>query len=115
MKMSYLSRTVFGSLLMATVLLPGWSEPGKPSAVAPVASAQETQVNKAIPASKQPAQGGGKKAERVGSVDDKALVNAAGNTANWLMYGRTYDANRYSPLDQINKKNVKRLIPVWTF
>ena len=31
------------------------------------------------------------------------------------MYGRTYDAHRYSPLNQINTKNVNRLIPVWTF
>ena len=31
------------------------------------------------------------------------------------MYGRTYNAHRYSPLKQINKKNVARLIPVWTF
>ena len=31
------------------------------------------------------------------------------------MYGRTYDAHRYSPLKQINTKNVARLIPAWTF
>jgi alcohol dehydrogenase (cytochrome c) len=61
------------------------------------------------------AQAGGKKTELVGSVNDKHLLDAAGNNANWLMYGRTYDANRYSPLDLINKKNVKRLIPAWTF
>src|SRR5207253_5809507 len=54
-------------------------------------------------------------AEPVGNVDDKTLLGAGKNTANWLMYGRTYDANRFSPLDQINKKNVKRLLPVWTF
>ena len=29
------------------------------------------------------------------------------------MYGRTYDDHRYSPLKQINKSNVKRLVPVW--
>ncbi len=34
---------------------------------------------------------------------------------NWLMFRRTYDANGYSPLDQINAKNVKRLAPAWTF
>src|SRR5690242_2586220 len=82
MKMSYLSGTVFGTILMAIVLLPGWSEPGKPSAVEPVSRAQEAQGKKATSASKNPAQGGGKKtAELVGSVDDKALLNAAGNTA----------------------------------
>ncbi len=34
---------------------------------------------------------------------------------NWLLFRRTYDANGYSPLDQINATNVKRLTPVWTF
>ena len=28
---------------------------------------------------------------------------------NWLMNHRTYDAQRYSPLDQINRGNVKSL------
>lgn len=55
------------------------------------------------------------KTDPVGSVTEKDLLNAAGNNSNWLMYGRTYDAQRYSPLEQINKKNVKNLIPVWTF
>jgi PQQ-dependent dehydrogenase (methanol/ethanol family) len=53
--------------------------------------------------------------EPVGSIDDKDLLAAAGNNANWLMYGRTYDAHRHSPLTQINQKNVHRLVPVWTF
>src|SRR2546427_12337828 len=33
---------------------------------------------------------------------------------DWLMYSRTYDAQRYSPLNQINKANVGRLAQVWT-
>ena len=32
----------------------------------------------------------------------------------WLMVRRTYDGWGYSPLDQINAKNVSRLQPVWT-
>src|SRR5262249_15622384 len=32
---------------------------------------------------------------------------------DWLMYSRTYDAQRYSPLNQINKQNVSRLAQVW--
>ncbi|MGH8598775.1 MAG: PQQ-binding-like beta-propeller repeat protein, partial [Gammaproteobacteria bacterium] len=35
--------------------------------------------------------------------------------ANWLMYRRTYNSWGYSPLTQINRENVKHLIPVWTF
>jgi alcohol dehydrogenase (cytochrome c) len=33
--------------------------------------------------------------------------------AEWLMVRRTYDGWGYSPLDQINAGNVKRLRPVW--
>jgi alcohol dehydrogenase (cytochrome c) len=32
---------------------------------------------------------------------------------DWLMYSRTYDAQRYSPLRQITKQNVSRLTQVW--
>ena len=38
----------------------------------------------------------------------------AGNTDNILTYGMGYHQNRYSPLNQINKRNVKRLVPVWS-
>jgi alcohol dehydrogenase (cytochrome c) len=34
---------------------------------------------------------------------------------NWLMYRRTYNSWGYSPLDQINTLNVKKLMPVWSF
>ena len=54
-------------------------------------------------------------AEPVGAVDHDDLLKAGSNDANWLMYGRTYDGHRYSPLKQINTKNVSRLLPVWTF
>ena len=37
------------------------------------------------------------------------LVNADKEPGNWLMNHRTYDAQRYSPLDKINKANVKGL------
>lgn len=32
---------------------------------------------------------------------------------DWLHWGRTYDGTSYSPLEQINKDNVKDLKPVW--
>jgi len=41
------------------------------------------------------------------------LVNAGKNTEDVLTYGMAYNHNRYSPLRQINKSNVKRLVPVW--
>jgi len=34
---------------------------------------------------------------------------------DWLMWRRTYDGWGYSPLDQINKDNVKNLRPAWTW
>ena len=37
------------------------------------------------------------------------LSNADKEPQNWLMNHRTYDAQRYSPLDRINKANVKSL------
>ena len=33
---------------------------------------------------------------------------------DWLMYSRTYDAQRYSPLKQINRQNVAQLKVAWT-
>ncbi len=38
---------------------------------------------------------------------------AAPDEADWLLYSRTYDAQRYSPLDQIDRSNVAQLTRVW--
>jgi alcohol dehydrogenase (cytochrome c) len=37
-------------------------------------------------------------------VTQEMLTNPSPN--DWLMFSRTYDAQRYSPLNQINKQNV---------
>ena len=44
-----------------------------------------------------------------GDVTPDRLVNADKEPQNWLMNHRTYDAQRYSPLDKVNKDNVKSL------
>jgi alcohol dehydrogenase (cytochrome c) len=44
-------------------------------------------------------------------VTDEMLLNP--NPEDWLQYSRTYDAWRYSPLKQINKKNVSSLHIAW--
>lgn len=49
---------------------------------------------------------------RVGS---DRLLQADRDTANWLMYARTYDSQRFSPLSQINTKNVGDLSLHWQF
>src|SRR2546422_3074419 len=41
------------------------------------------------------------------------LRNDGKNTDNILTYGMGYHQQRYSPLNQINKKAVRRLVPVW--
>ncbi len=48
-------------------------------------------------------------------IDSKRLIEAANEPENWMTYSGTYNAWRYSPLDQINRKNVDRLVPVWVF
>src|SRR3954462_12886301 len=42
-------------------------------------------------------------------VTHERLVNADKEPHNWLMNHRTYDGQRFSPLDKINKQNVKAL------
>src|ERR1041384_5822994 len=44
-------------------------------------------------------------------VTDKMLQNPSPD--DWLMYSRTYDAQRFSPLKQINKSNVIQLRQVF--
>ncbi len=44
-------------------------------------------------------------------VTQEMLLNPSPN--DWLMYSRTYDAQRFSPLKQINKQNVSQLRMAW--
>src|SRR6266851_6257405 len=41
------------------------------------------------------------------------LVNEGKNTENVTTQSLGYDRKSYSPLKQINKSNVKRLVPIW--
>lgn len=49
------------------------------------------------------------------SVGVERLRQADDDRGNWLMYGRNYGNQRFSPLDEINKKNVANLVPTWSF
>ena len=42
------------------------------------------------------------------------LVNDGKNTDNVTTQSMGYDRKSYSPLKQINKSNVKRLVPIWS-
>jgi len=48
-------------------------------------------------------------------VTDDMLLNAHKESDNWRMVGRDYMSTRFSPLNQISTKTVKRLVPKWTF
>ena len=45
-------------------------------------------------------------------VSREMLLNP--NPEDWLMYSRTYDAQRFSPLDEIDRENVGRLTLAWS-
>jgi glucose dehydrogenase len=48
-------------------------------------------------------------------IDDSRMLGAASERANWLLYGRDYSNQRFSPLAQIDGSNVKRLAPRWIY
>jgi quinohemoprotein ethanol dehydrogenase len=51
---------------------------------------------------------------RSSGVDDEQSGSAETDTANWLMYGRTHDDHRFSPLAQINEQTIAKLGLAWT-
>ncbi|MFD2811320.1 PQQ-dependent dehydrogenase, methanol/ethanol family [Prauserella oleivorans] len=51
----------------------------------------------------------------VRDVNYERILNARSEPQNWLTYYGAYNGQRYSPLDQINTENVKRLAPAWVF
>ena len=51
----------------------------------------------------------------VADVGYERILNARSEPENWLTYYGAYNGQRYSPLDQINTGNVKRLVPAWIF
>lgn len=50
---------------------------------------------------------------KVAAVDTARLVGADSDAADWLTYGRTYDEQRFSPLQHINADNVGQLKLAW--
>ena len=64
----------------------------------------------ALAACNQGGGGGGK----VANVDGARIIAAKSN-GEWLSYGRTYDEQRFSPLDKINAGNVGQLGLAWMY
>lgn len=52
-------------------------------------------------------------ARRAGWVDDARLASAAGDLDNWMQYGRTWEEQRFSPLDQVSDRTIGRLKLAW--
>lgn len=50
-----------------------------------------------------------------GQVTFERILKSPGEPANWLTYSGNYAAHRYSPLNQINDRNVAALKPVWSY
>jgi glucose dehydrogenase len=50
-----------------------------------------------------------------GEVEDRRLLAASADTANWITHGRDYSNQRFSPLRQITASNVARLVPRWIY
>ena len=54
------------------------------------------------------------KAEGAVGVDGERIANADSEPGNWLAHGRTYNEQRFSPLDQINDGNIGELSLAWS-
>lgn len=48
-------------------------------------------------------------------IDAEGLLHAAQEEGNWILPGRDYGNQRFSPLDQITPANVKQLVPKWIY
>lgn len=61
-----------------------------------------------------PLTGAGAQAPALPGDLDQRQLNADKDPDNWLLYGRNYQAWRYSPLTQITRDNVGQLQTAWT-
>src|SRR5215212_7575230 len=48
-------------------------------------------------------------------VSSEMLLKSQDNAGEWLMYGRNYLNQRFSPLDKITKENAQQLKPVFAY
>lgn len=48
-------------------------------------------------------------------VDDARLLGADADRSNWLLPGRDYADRRFSPLVEIDRASVRRLVPKWIY
>ncbi|MCC6788431.1 MAG: PQQ-dependent dehydrogenase, methanol/ethanol family [Hyphomonadaceae bacterium] len=48
-------------------------------------------------------------------VNERRIADADSEPGNWLTHGRTYNEDRYSPLDAVNTQNVSQLGLAWSY
>lgn len=48
-------------------------------------------------------------------MTDARMKSAGSDSVNWLLHGRDYTNQRFSPLDQINTGNIAKLVPKWIY
>src|SRR5947209_9870153 len=58
---------------------------------------------------------GGAGSARAAGVTDEDILNDASTPGDVVSYGLGPQAQRYSPLAKINRANVRKLVPVWSF
>jgi len=69
----------------------------------------------AVGASAARAAGGAPAGPTPGRVSSQRLLAADSEPGSWLSHGRTYDEQRYSPLDRIRRENVQALGLAWSY
>jgi quinohemoprotein ethanol dehydrogenase len=52
---------------------------------------------------------------KAADIDDTRIRNADREPGNWMSYGRTYDEQRFSPLKDVNDRNVGQLGLAWHY
>lgn len=48
-----------------------------------------------------------------GNVTQERVLTSGGDLSNWLLHGRTFQDQRYTPAEQINQKNIHELKLAW--
>ena len=94
------------ALSVAAWAPPGWAQETNTNAPATPPSASQSNSGKITTVMKE----GVPPSAKV-SLSDDQLKKAGQDTQNWLLHGRTYSNDRYSPLKQIDADNIAALKP----
>lgn len=94
------------ALSVAAWAQPDWAQESNTNAPATPASASQSNSGKITTVMKE-----GLPTNAKVSLSDDQLKKAEQDTQNWLLHGRTYSNDRYSPLKQIGVDNISALKP----